>query len=135
MKQTDIDKIVTRHQDTGECEVNVELIKKIWNDKFSISEWKDQYTLLIHKRGEIYRLRCGISSVQAQEIIRACGLLQIRSHVFNYGSAYHKKEFVEKEIERIQKIIIDKGREIALLRRYVEVNVAAINNQIFKYKY
>lgn len=113
-------------QETGVSTLNVDLVCKDWNDKFSISTWindKDEtYTLNVTKRKKSF-LKTQISKETANEIISKLGLISLKSPFFNSGGSYHSETFIKSEIKRLE--IMEKEKEEEL---------SAVKNTLYKYK-
>lgn len=86
------EKLITRFNDTGECEVDVKEVIKKWNHLFLISQWKEEYTLLHqNKRATNFTktdLKVKISKRQAKEIIVELNLMPIQSPIFNSAKTW-----------------------------------------------
>lgn len=102
---------IKTHNQTGECEVFVDKIIEKWNNRFSISKWKDEYTFVISNRAKTHS-KCKISIEQALEIIEKLDLFAIKSETFNSGTTYKNRETIENEITRLTKMYNYKKQEI-----------------------
>jgi hypothetical protein len=69
------EEIIKDYQLTGELEVNVDNVVKMWNHLWVIYEWRDSlnpnFRLVkrLRKDSEILDIKCSISTSQAMEII------------------------------------------------------------------
>lgn len=88
-------KVVTDFRETGECGIDVAQAAKGWNERCSISQWHDEYTLVQKLRRntrESYSLKVRISGQQARELIAAAELVNVKSPVFRNASSWVKEE-------------------------------------------
>ncbi|HYE68383.1 MAG TPA: hypothetical protein VEA58_07205 [Anaerovoracaceae bacterium] len=87
-----IEQIVTKFEETGECEVCVPLVVRLWDETFSISQWKDEYRLVHYNRdSENFTrtdLKVTISKRQAKEIIVELDLYPEQSTVFKHARTW-----------------------------------------------
>lgn len=113
------DKLITKFQNTGECEVSVDGVVKKWNAKtFAISQYQEEYTLIKYRLNSAYtRLKCKISEAQAKEIIEKLHLAQIVNSMFRSTSTYRSRDYVNSEIIRLAKIEAKKIEELSFLTR------------------
>jgi hypothetical protein len=81
---------VTDFSITGICEIDESLILKYWNHLWSISQWKDEFTLVkgIRKNSEKLELKVRIYTNTAKSLIEKLKLTQIKSNVFTSGSTW-----------------------------------------------
>lgn len=120
-------KYITEFQQTGNSTVNVELICKDWNDeRFTISTWindnDEKYTFVVNGKRKNTRLcKTQISKDQAIEIISKLDLIHVKSNIFRRGGAYHSKNFITSEIERITKIKHEKEQELSVINQALYV--------------
>lgn len=99
-----MEKLITKFEATGICEVDVKKVCKAWTDKFQVSQWNNEYSLIKYGRGE-NRARISISKTQADEIIAKLELLPVQSSIFNNSTIYLTKGKIKSERDRIQKYI------------------------------
>lgn len=100
--------LIKEFKETGPCVVDVEKVVSAWNDKFSISQYGDKYTLV--EQVELFkeeRYKVVIPEEQASEIIKKAGLLQIKSPVFSRASTYRSRSNIVSEIERLEKLTVN----------------------------
>lgn len=113
-------KYITEFQKTGISTVNVDLICKDWNEKFTISTWindkEEKYTFVVNGKRKNTRLcKTQISKEQANEIITKLSLIHVKDNTFRSGGAYHSKNFIKSEVERIIKIKQKKEQELSFI--------------------
>lgn len=122
---------IVKFQETGPCEVDVEKVAKIWNDRFCISRWHDNYRLveyLVVGKEECYKIE--ITQEQAQQIIKTVNLLPIQSSLFRFGITYRTESNIVTERDRLIAIVAEKSvegneKELKVLMEVVEeYNVA-----------
>ena len=113
------DRLISKFQDTGECEVYVDKVVKTWNEKtFAISQYQEEYTLIKYRLNSAStRLKCKISEAQAKEIIEKLHLAKIVNSMFRSASTYRSREHVISEIIRLAKIEAKKIEELSFLTR------------------
>jgi len=110
-----------KYQDTGACEVNVDKVSKEWNDKCSIYQWEDEFTLFKRGRGkESVAFKAKISCEQAMQIIKKQNLLKVKDTTFRSASTYKTSSLLQSEIERLSKIKTDRLAELDVLVRTIE---------------
>jgi len=87
-------KLVTKYNLTGECEINVKLVAKKWNDRFWISQWHEEYTLCRHAKNASNfsktNLKVRIPKQQAHELIGSLNLIDDKSTVFRNARTWMK---------------------------------------------
>jgi hypothetical protein len=83
---------ITKFNETGICEIDVDILVKKWNDLFSISQWHDEYRLIKLKKKNITenKIKITISEDQFFELKRKLNLYQFRSTLFRNGSTWRK---------------------------------------------
>jgi len=114
-------KYITEFQETGNSTVNIELICKDWKDRFSICTWindnEEKYTFVVNGKRKNTRLcKTKISKEQATMIIHRLNLVHVKAGIPRSAGAYHSKEFVKSECERIRKIEEEKEQELTHIR-------------------
>jgi hypothetical protein len=115
-------KYITEFKQTGISIVNVDLICKDWNDRFTISTWindkEEKYTFVVNGKRKNTRLcKTQISKEQANEIVSKLALIHVKDNTFRSGGAYHSKNFIKSEVERITKIKQEKEQELSFIGR------------------
>lgn len=115
-----MEKLITKFQQTGICEVDVNKVAKAWNNKFSISQYEEKYTLVKqHRKNSPSSAKVQISKIQAEEIIKAAKLLPIYSGIFRNARTYRSESNIISEIERISKIQSEKQAELQTINTIV----------------
>lgn len=99
-------KLITEFNLTGPCTVDVEKVAKAWTNKFTILQHEDSYRLIKYGRGENCA-KVTIAKEQALQIIEKCGLKTIQDSFFRLAKSYKKKEFIQLEIERLTKVLMN----------------------------
>lgn len=125
--------IILEFNETGNSVIDVDFVCKKWNDKYSISVWKDgdekQYSLIIYGKAKNVRvLKSQISKEQAFEVINKLGLLEINDTLFRSASVYKTKSFVNGELERFNTILAEKRIEMSVLTDIISSYEYAKNN-------
>lgn len=115
-------KYITEFHQTGNSTINVELVCKKWNDRFSICTWisddEEKYTFIVKgKRKNTILCKTQISKEQAYVIVDRLNLIHIKDPVFRSSGAYHKKSFIKSEVERIGKIKEEKENELSIISK------------------
>lgn len=113
-------KYITEFQQTGISIVNVDLICKDWNVGFAIGTWindrEEKYTFIVNgKRKNKVFCKTQISKEQANEIVSKLALIHVKDNTFKSGGAYHSKNFIKSEVERITKIKQKKEQELSFI--------------------
>jgi len=113
--------VITKFNSTGPCEVNLENLYKIWDNRFTISKWgDDKYTLLAHRKNSPkYLLKCDISIEDAEAIIEKLRLVKIQSSIFNSGSTFMNKDVAKEQMEKLQKSYENKMLEVNIIQREI----------------
>jgi len=115
MKQkTSFEKLITDYQQTGICTIDVEKVCKAWTDKFIISQYHDEYSLIKFLRGE-NKYRVSISKDQALEVINKAELAQVKSDLFKYAWTYKKAGFIQSEIIRLNEILKEERMKVSFI--------------------
>jgi hypothetical protein len=115
-----MEKLITKFQQTGICEVDVNKVAKAWNDKFSISQYDDKYTLVRQARkNSPSAAKVQISKEQAKEIIKTAKLLPIDSGIFRSAKTYRSESNIISEIKRIEAIQSEKQAELQTINTIV----------------
>jgi hypothetical protein len=103
--------LIINFEQTGICEVATEKVIKKWTDKFSISQYHEEYTLVKQGRGTNYA-KIRISQTQAEEIIVGLNLLPIKSGLLRNAKTFKTRDIIISEINRISKIQQEKQEEL-----------------------
>lgn len=107
-----MNKYVTKFNETGVSIVDVDMICKKWNNRFSISVWNDKYTIII--KGD---LKTVISEGQAWKIIKRKELLNVKSPIFNSGSTYCTREFIVAQYDKANNQKEQKLKELEFINK------------------
>lgn len=87
--------VVTEFHNVGPCVVDIPLLVKMWDWKWRIGQYKNEYRLhkiKTYRKKEIngYQLRVTISEEQAIELIHSCNLEYMKCSVFRHGGTWRK---------------------------------------------
>jgi hypothetical protein len=115
-------KYIKDFQQIGNSTINVDLVCKDWNDRFSIHTWindnEEKYTFFVNgKRKNTKFCKAQISKEQAIEIAEKLKLIHVKDTLFNSSGAYHSESFIKLKIERINKIKQDKEIELLVISK------------------
>lgn len=96
--------IVTQYNMTGNCQVDVSLIEKLWDHRFVLYDYEEQFQFVkFLRRGSSCRdIKCNISTEQAQEIIQRLALIRSTSFSGAHGS-WRKEGMSEFDMRRKHK--------------------------------
>ena len=108
--------------------MDTERDSKAWTNKFSISQYNEQYTLVKQGRGENCA-KVRIAEKQANEIIDKLKLLPIQSGVFRYAKTYRTESNIISEMERIQKIQTAKHLELGIINSLISELKSALSKK------
>jgi len=113
--------IITKYNTTGPCEINLENLYKIWDNRFTISLWGDEkYTLVANRKNSSkYLLKCTISIEDAKAIIEKLRLVKIQSATFNSGSTFMNKDVAKEHMEKLQESYEEKMRQVNFIQREI----------------
>lgn len=114
-------KYITDFQQTGNSTINVDLVCKDWNDRFSICTWvndnEEKYTFVVNGKRKNTRLcKTQISKEQAFAVVDRLTLIHVKDSIFRSAGAFHMESFIKSEIERITKIKQEKEQELTFIR-------------------
>ena len=115
-------KYIKDFQQTGISTINVHLVCKDWNDRFSICTWinddEEQYTFVVNgKRKNTILCKTKISKEQALIVANKLNLIHKKNHTFKSAGSYHTEIFIKSEIERIVKIKQEKESELDVISK------------------
>lgn len=83
--------IVKNRVEVGECEVNTDKLAKRWNDNYSLSQWKEDFRLiLVTPKKKKVKFKFAIKKSNAWELIERLGLTAEQSPVFNSGKTWRQ---------------------------------------------
>lgn len=109
-----MDELIKGFQDTGPCEVYIDKVVEAWTDKFSISQYKDEYRLVEYYEGPNCA-KVTISKEQALEIIEKAKLFPIKDSVFRSGTTYRSEKNIISELARFENLKKEKPDQIEFL--------------------
>lgn len=125
---------ITKFKDTGPCEVDVQKIAEAWNDKMSISQWKDDFTFIevVELFKEETDTKVKITKEQALEIISKAKLLPIQSDIFKSGVTWRSETNISSEIKRFKKVLEEKvhPEEIKALKSIIACYEEALTHKL-----
>jgi hypothetical protein len=112
-----MEKLILEFNETGPCKVDVTKITETWDDRFSISQWNNEYRFIKQKKllEEPVEVKATISEDQAKELIKKVGLLPIPDSFFASGTTWRTKSNIISEKDRIQ-AILDKSTDTQEMR-------------------
>ena len=115
-------KYIKDFQQTGNSTINVDLVCKDWNDRFSICTWindnEEKYTFVVNSKRKNTRLcKTQISKEQAFAIADRLKLIHVKDTTFRSAGAFHSESFIKSEVERIAKIKQDKENELSIISK------------------
>lgn len=115
-------KYITDFQQTGNSTINVDLVCKDWNDRFSIFTWindnEEKYTFIVNGKRKNTRLcKTQISKEQAFAVADRLKLIHVKDTIFRSAGAFHSESFIKSEVERIAKIKQDKENELSIFSK------------------
>lgn len=113
-------KYITAFQQTGDSTINVDLVCKDWNDRFSICTWingdEERYTFIVNgKRKNTSLCKTQISKEQAFSVVDRLNLIHVKDSTFRSAGAFHGKSFIKSKVELIAKIKQEKENELAII--------------------
>ena len=103
--------------------VNTELLKKVWNDDYAVSQFENEYVIVDGVR------KVEISTEQAFDIIRELKLLQVKTAMFNCASMYMTESRVSAALVRLQKTEFDGEKEREEIKRVIEAYNEALSTK------
>jgi hypothetical protein len=123
-----MNKYITDFQQTGISTINVDLVCKHWDERFSICTWvndkEEKYTFVVNGKRKNTRLcKTQISKEQAIEVAEKLKLIHVKHSTFRSAGTYHSESFIKSEIERLGEIMEQKEAELKM-----------ISNVFYKYK-
>lgn len=115
-------KYIKDFQQTGISALNVDLVCKDWNDRFSIYTWindnEEKYTFIVNGKRKNTRLcKTEISKEQALLVVNKLNLIHRKDHTFRSAGSYHTESFIKSEIECISKIKQEKEFELDVISK------------------
>ncbi len=119
--------VIKNYVITGPCTLYVDKLVKLWNDKFSISQWHDEYRL-VKSRGKGESLKATISTEQALEIIKKLNLLPVHDTLFKNGKSWKTKLTISSDRNKLIELLELKYQEINVLNRALSECECALQN-------
>lgn len=115
-------KYITDFQQTDNSTINVDLVCKDWNDRFSICTWindnEEKYTFIVNAKRKNTRLcKTQISKEQAFAVADKLKLIHVKATTFRSAGSFHSESFIKSEVERITKIKQEKEDELAIISK------------------
>lgn len=115
-------KYITDFQQTGNSTINVDLVCKDWNDRFSICTWinddEEKYTFIVNGKRKNTRLcKTQISKEQAFAVADRFKLIHVKDTTFRSAGSFHSESFIKSEVERIAKIKQEKENELSIISK------------------
>lgn len=115
-------KYIKDFQQTGSSTINIDLICKDWNDRFSICTWinedEEKYTFVVNGNRKNTRLcKTLISKEQALEVVDRLNLIHVKDTTFRSAGAFHSESFIKSEVDRITKIKQEKEDELLIISK------------------
>jgi hypothetical protein len=122
-------KLITEFNQTGNCTIDVAKVVKAWTNKFSISQYHEEYRLIKQGRGQNCA-KVTISKEQAEMLIDKLKLLPIQSGMLRHGRTYRTESNIISEMERIQKIQSEKQSELSVINSVINEFQSALAKKI-----
>lgn len=99
-----MNKLITEFQMTGPCTVDIDLLEKVWDHRFMLYDYKDEYRFIKYlRRGSACTdIKCDISNEQAQEIIARLKLVRSTS-LFKSMGTWRPEGMSELDMMRVKK--------------------------------
>lgn len=108
-------KLISIFNQTGNSTLNVEEVVNQWDNMFSLIGWinetEEKYTLVVNE--EKHSTKIKITKEQALELIYRLNLIKEKG-ITRSGCSWHKKEYYHFEIERLNKLIAEKSKDIEM---------------------
>lgn len=91
--------IIKHFNMTGPCVIDIDILEKSWDHRFCLSQWKDEFRLIqyVRRGSSNTKIKCTISSEQAQEIIERLELVRTQS-LFTSGASWRKEGVSEMDM-------------------------------------
>lgn len=118
--------LLKEYNQTGNCVVDLPVLYKKWNKTFTLSQYRDDYTLS-KKKGKNGGLKVSISKEQALEIIKELQLVEIQDITFRSAKTFRSRVDVEKDIDRLSETYTEKLQEATLIGNVIQSYRNAIN--------
>lgn len=93
---------ICEFRETGICKVHIDLLVKVWDSFFYISQYHDEFAL---GRMDKTHSKITISEAQARKLIELLDLLPVKSSMFRHAKMWKSEGSVLSEIDRIKKLL------------------------------
>ncbi len=124
-----MEKFITEFKQVGICKVNIDKLIKVWTNKFMISQYQDEYTLVRYRNyTSPICTKFRISKEQAQQIILELRLPCIQSSIFKSGKSYRTRDFIMSEALRLEKIKEERSKELFIIDEAIREFRTALRN-------
>ena len=115
-------KYITDFHQTGNSTINIDLVCKDWDDRFSICTWindnEEKYTFIVNGKRKNTRLcKTQISKEQAFAVADRLKLIHVKDTTFRSAGSFHSESFIKSEVERIAKIKQEKEVELSIISK------------------
>lgn len=115
-------KYITDFKQTGNSTINVDLVCKDWNDRFSIWTWinddEEKYTFIVNGKRKNTRLcKTQISKEQTFAVVDRLKLIHVKDTTIRSAGAFHSESYIKSEVERIAKIKQEKENELSIISK------------------
>ena len=115
-------KYITDFHQTVKSTINVDLVCKNWDDRFSICTWinddEEKYTFIVNGKRKNTRLcKTQISKEQAFAVADKLKLIHVKDTTFRSAGSFHSESFIKSEVERIAKIKQEKENELSIISK------------------
>ena len=82
--------IITKFNDTGSCEIDIDRVVKKWNHLFWVSQYRDSYRLIKQKQinSPVTVLKIVINTVQFEQLKDRLKLVQTKHHIVRNASSW-----------------------------------------------
>lgn len=115
-------KYITDFNQTGNSTINIHLVCRDWDDRFSICTWindnEEKYTFIVNGKRKNTRLcKTQISKEQAFAVADRLKLIHVKDTTFRGAGSFHSESFIKSEVERLAKIKQEKEVELSIISR------------------
>lgn len=110
-------KLIIKFVENGVCKIDVNQVVKMWNDKWRIYKWNEEYTLCFPFRKGSRRIT--ISEAQAKELISKIELISVKSTLLVSGTSFFTKNYILSELDRIKEIANEKYLDLEVINREI----------------
>lgn len=87
-----MESVIKVFNETGDCEIDIDKVVAQWNHLWWMSQYKDKFRLIkyLRKDSPITRVKVGISTDQAQELIEKLELEGEKCSTFRHATSWRK---------------------------------------------